>query len=99
MSNKSRTGKASRAIMESLHGTLARELTNVIKNGVEVVTEDGEVVLRRPPAAMLNVARQFLKDNKIEAGIGNADMHDLERAMAEMSDLPFDGDIPPEYKN
>lgn len=56
----------SKEAMEALHVALATVLTDAVKNGVKEVTKDGEVVTVTAPAAVLNAARQFLKDNGIE---------------------------------
>jgi len=92
-------GKASQALMEKLHGVLAKELSDAITNGVEEMTKDGELVRVKAPSALLSVARQFLKDNHIEAGVGNSDLSDLEKAMNDMNELPMEGEVPPEYRN
>lgn len=55
--------KADEKELAGLHGELARVLKDAIVK--EYVDEAGNPV--PPPAAILNVARQFLKDNKIEA--------------------------------
>lgn len=91
--------KASQEEMENLHGAVVREVTKVIREGEQVVTKDGDLVTRRPSAAMLNVARQILKDNNIESGVGNADLEELEKAMKDMEGLPYDGEVPEEYAN
>ena len=55
--------KADEVIMDSLHGALA----NVLKEALQGTT-DPETGLKIPaPAAILSVARQFLKDNGIDA--------------------------------
>lgn len=66
--------KADEKALAGLHGMLAEVLTLAIKEGLPVLKDDGSPlmengkVVRMPaPAAILNVARQFLKDNKIEA--------------------------------
>lgn len=46
--------KATQDILDALHGQLAKTLTDKIKNG-------------EATAADLNVARQFLKDNGVDA--------------------------------
>lgn len=68
MSNRSKTVKA---VLNDLHTELANVLTRAVQ-GVEVEQEDPEtgekiVVRVEAPAAILNVARQFLKDNGIDA--------------------------------
>jgi len=56
--------KADEQALGSLHGKLAE----VLKEAIEQEYLDPETGARLPPpAAILNVARQFLKDNKIEA--------------------------------
>lgn len=72
--------KADEQELGSLHGTLARVLKNELEK--EYIDPDTGNKLP-PPAAILNVARQFLKDNKIEAisSVGSP-LHDL-------SDLPI----------
>jgi hypothetical protein len=56
--------KASEAALSELHATLATVLKDAV---VKVDPETG-----LPNAAVLSVARQFLKDNHIEAGPGAA---------------------------
>jgi hypothetical protein len=83
--------KASEDALASLHGALANELAYRIKNGekkIELVDCDGIAVeheTKLPVGAnVLSVARQFLKDNHIEAGIENKELADL------VDTLPFD---------
>lgn len=71
--------KATDDAMDKLHGDLAEELSTAIKKR----TEDG-----MPIAALLSVARQFLKDNHIECGPGVAS-----KPLGELAGLPeFDED-------
>jgi hypothetical protein len=72
--------KADEKELGSLHGALAKILRDSLQQ--EYTNPDtGERI--PPPAAILNVARQFLKDNKIEAiGVTGSALHDL-------SDLPI----------
>lgn len=73
----SKLTKADHDALCSLHGELARVLTKAIQNP----GEDG------PQAAILSVARQFLKDNKIEAVPVKGS------PLGELADLPvFDND-------
>jgi hypothetical protein len=58
---------ASRAQLEKLHEALAKVLTVALEDGVQVVDRDGNVSTATAPAAYLKEAREFLKDNKIEA--------------------------------
>lgn len=56
--------KADEKALGELHGVLA----NVLKEAISKDYFDQETGEKTPPpAAILNVARQFLKDNKIEA--------------------------------
>lgn len=87
--------KADEKSLSGLHGKLAEVLTEAIAQGIPLMSTDGEPILdkegqpiRAPaPAAILNVARQFLKDNKIEAiAAQGSPLHSL-------ADLPvFDDD-------
>ena len=64
-----------------LHGTLAKILAQEIQK--ENLDKDGNKVRN---AAILNVARQFLKDNGIESlGTENPEIKELTKAF-----LPFD---------
>lgn len=71
--------KADEKELAGLHGQLAKVLKEAISKDY-IDPDSGEAL--PPPAAILNVARQFLKDNKIEAinAVGSP-LHDL-------SDLP-----------
>lgn len=75
--------KADEKALGSLHGKLAEVLRDTLSQDFT----DPETGISMPPAAILNVARQFLKDNKIEAiAAQGSPLHDL-------SDLPiFDDD-------
>jgi hypothetical protein len=56
--------KADEKALGSLHGKLAE----VLKDAIEQDYIDPDTGMKiPPPAAILNVARQFLKDNKIES--------------------------------
>lgn len=78
---------ASKAALEELHTALARTLAAAVTTGVPVVDAETGVVTRAPaPAALLAVARQFLKDNNIEADSkANSDLKSL------LEGLPFEG--------
>lgn len=56
--------KADEKALAGLHGKLAEVLKEALEQ--DYIDPDTGVKLP-PPAAILNVARQFLKDNKIEA--------------------------------
>lgn len=82
--------KADEKALGGLHGKLAE----VLKTALDQDFTDPETGLNIPPAALLNVARQFLKDNKIEAmAVQGSPLHDL-------ADLPVfeDENIVPIYK-
>lgn len=76
--------KADEKSLSGLHGKLAE----VLKEALDQEYLDPETGAKLPPpAAILNVARQFLKDNKIEAiAAQGSPLHSL-------ADLPvFDDD-------
>jgi len=76
--------KADEQSLSGLHGKLAEVLKEALNQ--EYLDPDTGAKLP-PPAAILNVARQFLKDNKIEAiAAAGSPLHSL-------ADLPvFDDD-------
>jgi hypothetical protein len=76
--------KADEKALGSLHGKLA----DVLREALEQDYSDPETGAKLPPpAAILNVARQFLKDNKIEAIAAEGS------PLAGLADLPvFDED-------
>lgn len=95
--------KQSRATEESLaalHTKLAEDLTDAIANGEFLTDKDGAVVLAadgktplraKASAAILNVARQFLKDNDIKAvPAKNTPLDQLGEAVGNVT-LPFEG--------
>lgn len=71
--------KAKNTELEALHGTLARKLSDLL-DGI-----DGEA---KGAAAILNVARQFLKDNNIEAELVPGS--DLDNLKKRATQFPFD---------
>lgn len=73
---------------EKALGTLHGKLAEVLKEALEQDYSDPETGQKLPPpAAILNVARQFLKDNKIEAVAAQGS------PLAGLADLPvFDED-------
>lgn len=72
--------KADEKALGSLHGKLAE----VLKDALDQEYTDPDTGAKLPPpAAILNVARQFLKDNKIE-GIAAAGS-----PLADLADLPI----------
>ncbi len=72
--------------MGDLHGLLARELTDQLKNGIKVINkETGEIETVSATPATMNVIRQFLRDNNIEClGTNNEDIKDL------VDELPYE---------
>lgn len=69
----------------SLMDALIDELTTQVRDGTTAVdAETGEIVKASTPAAILNVARQFLKDNGVDVPAGDAGMKTL------VGSLPFD---------
>ena len=77
--------KATEDDLSSLHGALARNLTEVIDKGIPLVTKDadGEPVVEKvpAPAAYFAAAITFLKNNNITAGKGNAELDALKLAL------------------
>jgi len=79
-----------------LHKRLTKVLLDILKNGqvVEILNEEtGELEPKvvTPDKAYLNIARQFLKDNNIEADLSqSADGKEL------TEELPFDEDDAPD---
>jgi hypothetical protein len=75
--------KANEKALGELHGQLA----NILSDAIGRVYLDEEGNPTAPPAAILNVARQFLKDNKIEAVAAQGS------PLSRLADLPvFDDD-------
>ena len=73
--------KASEAELSLLHGELARGLTAIIKDGVEVPTKEGSVKMTAP-AAYFGVAVALLKNNNITADpTTNKDLAELGDAL------------------
>lgn len=74
--------------MKELHGQLAREMRNQLLSGPTVQNKDGQPVRVSPTPALLNVVRQFLRDNNVscDGKNPNSDVADL------VEDLPFDED-------
>lgn len=82
--------KADEKALAGLHGKLAEVLKDALDQDY-IDPESGAKI--PPPAAILNVARQFLKDNKIEAmAVKGSPLHDL-------ADLPvFDDDTVVQFR-
>jgi ABC-type antimicrobial peptide transport system ATPase subunit len=68
-------------------------ITDIVKNGEEEVTKDGDVVRVKPKAATLGVIRQFLKDQNITASPEH-------KGIKKLLDIPFsvDDDVQPEQR-
>ncbi len=82
--------KPKRATIDALgelHGQLADDLMKRIKEGEVVLTKDGEVVTISCAVSTLNVARQFLRDNGIQA-----DPETNEKVRSLVGSLPFASD-------
>lgn len=58
---------ASKKVIEDLHEALANAFTKIVKEGVQVTDKEGNLVTLTTPASYLNVARQFVKDNDVQA--------------------------------
>ena len=68
----------------SLHSLIARTLADQINQGCTVKDKDGNYIVVSATPAVLNVARQFLRDNYISCKPNaNADMASL------VDSLPF----------
>lgn len=74
--------------LNELHTLLCEELTDAVKNGQEIVTKDGIKIRTKASPALLNVIRQFLKDNNVE---GAAEIKDSPLAGL-LKNLPAYGD-------
>jgi hypothetical protein len=90
MDQVSDLSKADQKELGSLHGALAK----VLKDAIQATYKDPETgAAMPPPAAILSVARQFLKDNKIEAIAAPGS------PLGDLSDLPvFDEDSSQGYR-
>lgn len=71
--------RATEEALAGLHATLARKLQERIESG-ECTASD------------LNVARQFLKDNGIEAVPGDGPLDPLEEALKQAGMEPYEGE-------
>lgn len=93
-------GKATEDDLNKVHKKLAEWCMSIMegvplvdKDGMAVLKPDGQPWLQPPSAAYLNVIRQALKDNKIEAPASR----ELSDAAHSMDDLPVfeDGNVLP----
>ena len=65
---------ASENILKELHAQLAKELLDIVRNGVPVFDKEGnESGTRKATAAELSVAVAFLKNNEITADLNDSD--------------------------
>ena len=79
------TSSASENDMRELHGELSAQLRKMLVGGQVVMSEDGLPVVLSPTPAVLNVVRQFLKDNNVHAKPTNTnDLGEL------VDSLPFE---------
>ena len=97
--------KATDKELGALHGGLAGVLANAISEGELVLDKEGQPIiidnkpLRKPASAsLLSVARQFLKDNHVESALGNKDVSALDQALNDMQNMPYEGEVPAEFK-
>lgn len=84
--------------LQDLHSQLANVLISALNNGeVEVDKETGAKALVPASPAMLNVARQFLKDNDIKAMVvPESPLDKLGKAVSRHANtLPFEGSDEP----
>lgn len=83
--------KATDDMLDMLHRITAEQLATIIKEGVEVVDKEGNVIRQPAPAAYIAAAIKFLKDNDITADPGADRLKHLGGAI---SDIPTfdDGD-------
>ena len=82
-------GASNEAELGSLHGLIAKTLTDQITNGCTIKNKEGDYEVVPATPAILNVARQFLRDNNISCKAdNNADM------IALTESLPFNESRP-----
>jgi len=81
---------ASEEALQLLHAKLAETLCHAIEP--EPIVVDGEIVGRKLNAAALNVARQMLKDNGIQAArVANSPLDKLANRIPTTFDEDHDG--------
>lgn len=83
-------GKATQELLEELHGLQAQAMIDEIKKA----RVSGEPI----QASLFAAISRFLKDNNIESAVGDGDDAALERHLKRMQGLPYDGEVPDEYK-
>lgn len=78
---------ADQKVLSDLHTHVARELTDIIKNGIEEEDSEGNTKRVKAPASYFTVAVKFLKDNGIDAiPDKSADLGALANALPEFED-------------
>lgn len=79
--------KATEEDLASLHGAIARELTDIVVEGQSITVgkgDDAQVVRVTAPAAYIMAGIAFLKNNNITADAGsNAELDALTKALQE----------------
>lgn len=73
--------KATNDMMDMLHQLTAEKLASIIRDGVEIVNKEGEVVNIPAPAAYISAAIKFLKDNDITADVNSERMNHMQSAL------------------
>jgi hypothetical protein len=79
--------KATSDLMDALHGITAETLADIIKNGVQVLDKEGNVVNMPAPAAYIAAAIKFLKDNDITAETSSKRLTDVTDAISGLPDF------------
>lgn len=77
---------ASQSELSALHAVLAQTLADAITNGVLTLDKDGNKVTIPAGANILNVARQFLKDNNIQATEASTGVKNLVAALPDFTE-------------
>lgn len=90
---------ATEEALAGLHAKLAETLADAIEQGVPVKDEKTGEILKAPAsAAILNVARQFLKDNDIKSlPAGKTPLERLAGTIPAGFELPVEGDERPTH--
>lgn len=90
--------KADADAMNDLHGLVAAELARVIREGITVIDDNGVAHQVPAPASYIAQAVKFLKDNGIQSSLTTGDLNGLKEQLDRLNSLPFEGEIPNEYK-
>jgi hypothetical protein len=96
-------GRATEEALAALHTKIAEDLIDAIDNGEVLRDRDGAVVMgenekplrAKASAAILNVARQFLKDNDIKAMPAKDSPLDRLAKTIPANFVPYEGDEEP----